>query len=77
VITVRDVVRNKALAAGAGEWLRDLVLMREDPAELVTGDPYERARWLASRTGLDAPQIGLQPVGAQMLAAADHIAALP
>jgi streptomycin 6-kinase len=71
------------------------VLMREDPVELMTGDPRERARWLAARTGLDATaiwewgvaervftgliatRIGLQPVGAEMLAAADHIAALP
>ena len=70
------------------------VLLREDPLELMTGDPRERARWLAARTGLDATaiwewgvaervytgliltRIGLQPVAAQMLAAADHIAAL-
>jgi streptomycin 6-kinase len=69
------------------------VIMREDPVELMTGDPRERARWLARRCGLDATaiwewgvvervstgllltQIGLQPVGRQMLAAADHIAA--
>ena len=68
------------------------VLMREDPLELMTGDPRERSRWLARRCGLDetaiwewgviervstgllATQIGLQPVGAQMLAAADHLA---
>ncbi|HEX4831735.1 MAG TPA: aminoglycoside phosphotransferase family protein [Trebonia sp.] len=30
------------------------VLMREDPVELVRGDPFKRARWLAARTGLDA-----------------------
>jgi streptomycin 6-kinase len=71
------------------------ILMREDPVELMAGDPYERARWLAHRTGLDAAaiwewgvvervstgliatRVGLQPVGAQMLAAADHVAALP
>lgn len=29
------------------------VLMRGDPVELLTGDPLERARWLAARTGLD------------------------
>jgi streptomycin 6-kinase len=29
------------------------VLMREDPAELMAGDPWERARWLAARTGTD------------------------
>jgi streptomycin 6-kinase len=70
------------------------IMMREDPLELMTGDPQERARWLARRcggldataiwewgvvervsTGLLLTQIGLQPVGRQMLAAADHIAA--
>lgn len=68
------------------------VLMREDPVELMAGDPRERARWLAARTGCDpvaiwewgvvervstgllATAIGLQPVGSQMLAAADAIA---
>ena len=30
------------------------VLMREDPLELLDGDPQERARWLAVRSGLDA-----------------------
>jgi streptomycin 6-kinase len=29
------------------------VLMREDPVELMAGDPWERARWLAGRTGTD------------------------
>jgi len=29
------------------------IIMREDPAELLHGDPRERARWLALRTGLD------------------------
>jgi streptomycin 6-kinase len=71
------------------------VIMREDPVELLQGDPRERSRWLARRCGLDetaiwewgavervstgllATRIGLQPVGAQMLAAADQIAALP
>jgi streptomycin 6-kinase len=69
------------------------VLMREDPVELMAGDPWARARWLARRCGLDATaiwewgvaervstgllctRIGLQPVGRQMLAAADHVAA--
>jgi streptomycin 6-kinase len=69
------------------------VIMREDPVELMTGDPRDRARWLARRCGLDATriwewgvvervstglvcsQIDLQPVGRQMLAAAEHIAA--
>jgi streptomycin 6-kinase len=27
------------------------ILMREDPLELLDGDPYERARCLAARTG--------------------------
>jgi streptomycin 6-kinase len=68
------------------------IVMREDPLELLEGDPHERARWLAQRCGLDATaiwewgvvervstgllatQIGLQPVGAQMLAVADRLA---
>jgi len=68
------------------------VMMREDPVELMHGDPRERARWLARRTGLSteaiwewgvaervstglmATRVGLQPVGRQMLAAADHVA---
>jgi streptomycin 6-kinase len=68
------------------------VLMREDPVELLHGDPRDRAGWLAWRCGLDATaiwdwgvvervstgllatKIGLQPVGGQMLAAADHLA---
>jgi streptomycin 6-kinase len=29
------------------------VLMREDPVELMDGDPWARARWLAARTGTD------------------------
>jgi streptomycin 6-kinase len=29
------------------------VLMRGDPLELLDGDPVDRARWLAARTGLD------------------------
>ena len=33
------------------------VLMREDPVELREGDPWQRARWLAARTGLDATAI--------------------
>lgn len=68
------------------------ILMREDPLELLQGDPHERAFALARRTGLDAAaiwewgavervstglfatQIGLQPVGRQMLATADAVA---
>jgi streptomycin 6-kinase len=67
------------------------VVMREDPVELRRGDPWQRARWLARRTGLDATaawewgvaermstgllctRIGLQPVGREMLATADHV----
>jgi streptomycin 6-kinase len=33
------------------------VIMREDPRELSVGDPHERSRWLASRTGLDETAI--------------------
>jgi streptomycin 6-kinase len=33
------------------------VLMREDPVELLHGDPHRRARWLAARCGLDAAAI--------------------
>lgn len=68
------------------------VLMREDPLELLEGDPHDRARWLAERTGLDAiaiwewgivervatglscTEVGLQPVGREMLTVADHLA---
>jgi streptomycin 6-kinase len=98
-----DVHQWNALARGDGFALVDPdgllaepeydlgVIMREDPVELLRGDPQRRARWLAARTGLSAAAIwewgvvervstgllcvsvGL-PVGAQMLAAADHIA---
>jgi streptomycin 6-kinase len=72
------------------------IIMREDPMDLLEGDPPERAqqraRWLARQSGLDATaiwewgvvervatgllatQIGLQPVGAEMLAVADRLA---
>ncbi len=33
------------------------ILMREDPVELLTGDPRERSRWLARRCNLDATAI--------------------
>ena len=33
------------------------ILMREDPLELTTGDARGRARWLATRSGLDATAI--------------------
>jgi streptomycin 6-kinase len=29
------------------------IVMREDPVQLLQGDPQDRARWLATRTGLD------------------------
>ncbi len=68
------------------------ILMREDPVELIDGDPRVRSRWLARRTGLDesaiwewgvvervstgllGTSIDLQPIGRQMLAAADLFA---
>ncbi|MEM8619345.1 MAG: aminoglycoside phosphotransferase family protein [Actinomycetota bacterium] len=67
------------------------VMMREDPVELLDGDPRERAARLAEWTGTDAQaiwewgvvervacgllavEIGLQPVGDQMLAAAEAL----
>ncbi len=33
------------------------VIMREDPVELMAGDPFRRATWLATRTGLDPQAI--------------------
>jgi streptomycin 6-kinase len=33
------------------------IVMREDPVELLAGDPRDRAAWLADRTGLDATAI--------------------
>jgi streptomycin 6-kinase len=33
------------------------ILMRGDPVELLEGDPRQRARWLAARTGLDPTAI--------------------
>lgn len=33
------------------------ILMRGDPVELLDGDPRQRARWLAARTGHDATAI--------------------
>jgi streptomycin 6-kinase len=72
------------------------VIMREDPVELLADrDPHERARWLATRSGLDATAIwewgvvervstgllctlvGLQPVGRELLAAAERVAISP
>ncbi len=67
------------------------VMMRNDPMELLDGDPWARARWLAERCGLDATaiwewgvvervasglrctRIDLQPLGLQMLMAADRL----
>ena len=69
VLVHGDVHEWNALQAGDGFKLVDPdgllaeaeydlgVLMREDPLELVDGDPFERARWLAARTGLDATAI--------------------
>lgn len=69
------------------------VLMREDPLELMRGDPWDRARWLARHCGLDATaiwewgvaervstgllctRIEMQPIGREMLAAAEWVAA--
>jgi streptomycin 6-kinase len=68
------------------------VIMREDPLELLDGDPFDRALWLAHRcqldataiwewgviervsTGLLATQVGLQPLGDQMLRVAEFVA---
>jgi streptomycin 6-kinase len=69
------------------------IIMREDPVDLVEGDPRRRSRWLARRTGLNEKaiwewgvvermstgllltEIGLEPVGRQMLVAAEVVAA--
>ncbi len=105
VLVHGDVHQWNALQAGDGFKLVDPdgllaeaeydmgIVMREDPVQLLRGDPHRRARWLAARTGLDATAIwewgvvervstglvcatiGLQPVGRQMLATADRIAA--
>jgi streptomycin 6-kinase len=39
------------------------VLMREDPEELLYGDPYERARWLARRWPTGSGYGGKSPLG--------------
>jgi streptomycin 6-kinase len=105
VLVHGDVHQWNALQAGAGFKLVDPdgllaeaeydlgILMREDPVELLHGDPRERAGWLAACTGLDAAaiwewgavervstgllctRVGLQPVGRQMLAAAERVSA--
>lgn len=106
VLVHGDVHQWNALESGTGFKLVDPdgllvepeydlgVLMREDPLELMAGDPRDRAARLAAGTGLDADaiwewgvaervatgliatEIDLQPVGRQMLAAADDIARL-
>jgi streptomycin 6-kinase len=65
VLVHGDVHQLNALQSGGGFKLVDPdgllaeaeydlgVLMRGDPVELVAGDPFERALWLANRTGLD------------------------
>lgn len=107
VLVHGDVHEWNALQAGSGFKLVDPdgllaepeydlgVMMREDPAELLAGDPWTRARWLARRCGLDATaiwewgavervatgllltRVDLQPVGRQMLAAAERVATGP
>jgi len=69
VLVHGDVHQWNALQAGDGFKLVDPdgllaaaeydlgILMREDPAELMTGDPRERARLLAHLTGLDVTAI--------------------
>jgi streptomycin 6-kinase len=69
VLVHGDVHEWNALEAGGGFKLVDPdgllaeaeydmgIVMREDPVELMAGDPRQRARWLARRTGLDATAI--------------------
>ncbi len=69
VLVHGDVHQWNALQAGGGFKLVDPdgllaeaeydlgVLMREDPLELMHGDPRERSRWLARRCGRDAEAI--------------------
>jgi streptomycin 6-kinase len=70
VLVHGDVHQWNALEAGAGFTLVDTdgllaereydmgIIMREDPSELLEGgDPRERARSLAARTGLDSDAI--------------------
>jgi streptomycin 6-kinase len=69
VLVHGDVHQWNALEAGEGFKLVDPdgllaepeydlgIIMREDPVELLDGDPRGRARWLAARTGLDATAI--------------------
>jgi streptomycin 6-kinase len=65
VLVHGDVHQLNALQSGGGFRLVDPsgllaeaeydlgVLMRGDPVELLAGDPFDRVRWLARRTGLD------------------------
>ena len=69
VLVHGDVHQWNTLEAGAGFKLVDPdgllaeaeydmgILMREDPRELLEGDPHERAHALAARSGLDATAI--------------------
>ena len=49
------------MAAGAAGWLDDLpaivASLEQDPADLMAGDPRDRCRWLAQRTGRDETAI--------------------
>ncbi len=104
VLVHGDVQQWNALQAGDGFKLVDPdgllaereydlgVILREDPDDPLAADPYETARWMAARCGVDAAaifewgvvervstgllatQIGLQPVGRQMLELADRLA---
>jgi streptomycin 6-kinase len=106
VLVHGDVHQWNALEAGTGFKLVDPdgllaeaeydlgILMREDPLDLLRGDPRERAWRLAELSNLDATaiwewgvvervstgllctEIDLQPVGRQMLAAADRVCGL-
>ena len=69
VLVHGDVHEWNTLSAGSGFKLVDPdgllaepeydlgIIMREDPSELVEGDPWSRAELLAARTGLDAEVI--------------------
>jgi streptomycin 6-kinase len=69
VLVHGDVHQRNTLEAGDGYKLIDPdgllvepeydlgVLLRGDSVELMHGDPTERARWLAGRTGLDATAV--------------------
>lgn len=69
VLVHGDIHQWNALRAGDGWALVDPdgllaepeydlgILMREDPAELLAGDPWDRANWLAERCGCDASAV--------------------